>query len=245
MLLWSHSHKSSRTDWVTWLFSAHWFQCPTLIQPWFEWDSFQHQVKHTLMHTLTHTPDFRDTDVLYISSRFKDWLTDSVTEKEKNRNKKNEQNDALIVHLILQYIWCSTFRVWRHKSEIRESDDDGGGDRRRERGKKGWTSDFILKGHRHHLCILWQPAYDSRLSHRISISEMQSNTKSQFSLLRAWKDGERRKWRRRRRRRRGVTEEKENQSGCLLSPPTPRVDLSSLSCPHCTVIFTSIYLNLY
>lgn len=64
-------------------------------------------------------------------------------------------------------------------------------DRRRERGKKGGkTCDFILKGHRHHLCILLQPAYDSRASRRISISDVRSNIKSQFSLLRARKDGE-------------------------------------------------------
>lgn len=45
-------------------------------------------------------------------------------------------------------------------------------DKRRERGKKkkkggkktGWTSDFILKGHGHHRCILLQPAFDSRAS---------------------------------------------------------------------------------
>lgn len=40
-----------------------------------------------------------------------------------------------------------------------------------------------------------------------------------------------------------MTEEKENQSGCLLSSPTPRVDLSSLGCPPHSraVIFGSIF----
>lgn len=102
-----------------------------------------------------------------------------------------------------------------------------------EEGNKGWTSGFIFKGTQ---TSSLHTVTTRRLSRRISISETRSNTKSQFSL-----PGAPKRWREEETEE--VTEEKENQSGCLLSPPTSRVDLSSLGCPHLTALsYSEVYI---
>lgn len=176
------------------------------IQLWFRLDldvnnkPNTHPHWHTRSHVNTHT-HFIDTDVLYISSSFEDWLTQPHGER-KNRN---EQNDALIVHFNV------TVNLMQHLQSLKTGRMSGDEDDRRKKGEDRRVI-WFLKGHRHHLCILLHPPLTAEFL-AASLSAIKFN---QFTQ----KDSEsRQRWRRRRR-------EIENQSGCLPSG----IDLSSLHC---------------
>lgn len=118
-----------------------------------------------------------------------------------------------------------TVYLMQHLQSLKtEKCDEEDGEGQEEGERKEWTSDCILKGRRHHCCIPLHPACDSSLA--ASLSEKCDRTFYDNSVYtECKKDGG------------GGSE---NQSGCSLSLPPSRKDLSLLSCPLCIVILGNI-----
>lgn len=124
--------RSKVTHRITWLFfSACWFQRPALIQTWFFFSmglisTSSKTLMHALTHTLTYTPDFRNTDVLYISSRSKDRPTQSQKKKEQKLKEWTEWRSHCSFNI--------TVYLMQHLQSLKSGKSDV--DRRRERGNK-------------------------------------------------------------------------------------------------------------
>lgn len=72
----------------------------------------------------------------------------------------------------MQHLQSLKTEEWKQGDEYDDDDDDDGWKEEGKGGKKEgktteWTSDFILKGHRHHCCIILQPTRDSRVSQHL------------------------------------------------------------------------------
>ena len=197
---------------------------------------------HTHTHTNTrtyalayiHSWFFRDTDVLYISSSFKDWL--SQPQKKKRTEWRSHCSFNITVYL-MQHLQSLKTEEWEQGDECKD------GRTKERRWRNGPVSSF-LKGHKSLLHTVttrrWQRSLiaslseecDRTLNHNWVYSEPE---KMAGGGSEGGGGG-------------GQTKEKENQSDCPFSPPTSRngfviPQLPSLNCHTLKYIFKFI-LNL-
>lgn len=243
MLLWSHQGQSSRTEtrsldsFFSGFFSISHFDSKLI---WMGLMLCTLTHTHTYALAYIHSWFFRDTDVLYISSSFKDWLTQPQKKRKRKEEKRTEWRSRCSFNItvyLMQHLQSLKTEEWEQGDECKD------GRMKEWRWKNGPVISF-LKGHKSLLHTVttrrwWRSLItslseecDRTLNHNWVYSEPEKMAGGGSE----GGGGE------------GLTKEKENQSDCPFSPPTSRngfviPQLPSLHCHTLKYIFKFI-LNL-